>query len=54
MSRLTLDLGRVLSSGPLGSPVLVSACVLSRFSRFRLFDPMDYSPPGLSVHGILQ
>ena len=37
MSRLPLDLGRVFSSGPLGSPVQVSACVLSRFSRFQLF-----------------
>ena len=36
MSRLPLDLGRVFS-GPLDSPVQVSACVLSRFSSFRLF-----------------
>ena len=32
----------------------VCACMLSRFSRVRLCDPMDYSPPGSSVHGILQ
>ena len=30
------------------------ACVLSRFSGVRLCDPMDRSPPGSSVHGILQ
>ena len=29
-------------------------CVLSCFSRVWLCDPMDYSPPGFSVHGILQ
>ena len=29
-------------------------CMLSRFSRVRLCDPMDSSPPGSSVHGILQ
>ena len=30
------------------------ACVLSRFSRVRLRDLMDWRPPGSSVHGILQ
>ena len=29
-------------------------CELSCFSRVRLCDPMDYSLPGSSVHGILQ
>ena len=29
-------------------------CVLSRFSRVRLCDPVDHSPPGSSVRGILQ
>ena len=29
-------------------------CVLSRFSCVQLCDPMDYSPPGSSVHGIFQ
>ena len=28
--------------------------VTSRFSRVRLCDPLDCSPPGSSVHGILQ
>ena len=28
--------------------------LLSRFSRVRLCDPMDRSPPGSSVHGIFQ
>ena len=28
--------------------------VLRGFSHIRLCDPMDYSPPGSSVHGILQ
>ena len=31
-----------------------STCVLSHFSRPTLCDPMDCSPPGSSVHGILQ
>ena len=30
------------------------ACVLSCFSRVQLCDPMDHSPPGSSVCGILQ
>ena len=29
-------------------------CMLSRFSHVRLCDPVDHSPPGSSVHGILQ
>ena len=29
-------------------------CMLSSFSRVRLCNPMDYGPPGSSVHGILQ
>ena len=29
-------------------------CVLSHFSRVQLYDPMDCSLPGFSVHGILQ
>ena len=31
-------------------------CILSRFSHVRLFlfEPMDCSPPGTSIHGILQ
>ena len=28
--------------------------MLTRFSRVRLCDPMDCSPPGSSVHGTLQ
>jgi len=32
----------------------VCACVLNHFSRVGLCDPMDCSPPGSSVHGILQ
>ena len=32
----------------------VRACMLSCFSRVQLCDPMDCSPPGSSVHGILQ
>ena len=30
------------------------ACVLSRFSCVRVCNPMDYSSPGSSIHGILQ
>ena len=29
-------------------------CVLSRFGCVQLCDPVNYSPPGSSVHGILQ
>ena len=36
-----------------GSVVAVPVCVQS-FSRFRLCDPVDCSPPGSPVHGILQ
>ena len=32
----------------------VRACVPNDFSHIRLRDPMDCSPPGSSVHGILQ
>ena len=32
----------------------VCACMLSHFSRVQLCDPMDYSLPGSSAHGILQ
>ena len=28
--------------------------VIESFSLVQLSDPMDYSPPGFSVHGILQ
>ena len=31
-----------------------TSCVLSHFSRVQLCDPVDGSPPGSSVHGILQ
>ena len=53
----------VLKSGEyLTSSKLLNLCefhflhlwVLSHFSRVRLCDPMDCSPPGSSVHGILQ
>ena len=30
------------------------ACLLSHFSHIWLCDPMDYSPPGSSIRGILQ
>ena len=36
------------------SSVPFSPCVLSRFSRVWLCDPMDHSPPGSSVREILQ
>ena len=34
--------------------VCVCMCVLSCFSHGQLCDDMDQSPPGSSVHGILQ
>ena len=40
-------------AGLLSYMVTLHACVLSRFSRGRLCDPMDCSPPGSSVHEIL-
>ena len=33
---------------------LICEGVLSHFGRVRLCDPMDCSPPGSSLHGILQ
>ena len=36
------------------STTTVYACMLSHFHRVQLCDPMDCSPPGTSVHGILQ
>ena len=32
----------------------LSVCMLSLFSCVQFCDPKDYSPPGFSVHGILQ
>ena len=32
----------------------LSLCALSRFSRVWFWDPVDCSPPGFSVHGVLQ
>ena len=45
-----LDISALSSEG--GAPW--AACVLRRFSRVRLFDPIDYSLPVSSVRGILQ
>ena len=39
---------------PPGTKFPLCACALSRFSGVRLCDPMDGSPPGSFVHGILQ
>ena len=39
------------SGSPFPSPM--HACMLSRFSHVPLCDPVDSSPPGSSVHGIL-
>ena len=43
---------RFLSTVPPGKPPCV--CVKSLVSCLTLCDPMDYSPPGSSLHGILQ
>ena len=37
-----------------GVPVILLLLLLSRFSRVQLCDPIDGSPPGSSVPGILQ
>ena len=44
----------VLCLRPRGRQTGAHACTLCCFSRVRLCDPMDYSPPGSSVHGILR
>ena len=43
-----------LKSDSMGFNVLSLYIVLSRFSHVRLCDPKDSSPPGSSVHGLLQ
>ena len=35
-------------------PSSMHACMLSHFCRVQLFNPVDHSPPGSSVHGIFQ
>ena len=37
---------------PSGTLDVSDVCALCRFSRVRLFDLMDGSPPGSSIHGI--
>ena len=48
----------ILQQGQLSTPyyphIHLHVCVLNRFSRVWLCDPMDYSLLGSSVHGILQ
>ena len=47
----------IILTQPAGNGCLHASCVhmLSHFSRVQLFEtPMDCSPPGSSVHGILQ
>ena len=43
-----------LKSDSMGFNALSLYIVLSRFSHVRLCDPKDSSPPGSSVHGLLQ
>ena len=49
----TLPLNHILKIAQM-TMLCVCPCVLSRFSRVQLCDPMDCSPPDSSVHGILQ
>ena len=42
------------SKGRVSSKFLWCVCILSHFSSPTLWAPMDCSPPGSSVHGILQ
>ena len=44
----------VCSNNIVISESTLCTCVLSHFSRVRLCNPTDCSPPGSSVHGILQ
>ena len=34
--------------------ICLAACMLSRFSRIPVCNPMDCTPPGSSAHGVLQ
>ena len=49
-----VNLGSVFKSRDIGLPAKVHMCVLVTQSCPTLCDPMDYSPPGSSVHGIFQ
>ena len=49
-SHLTPPAGR----GSLGSSITYTTCILSRSVIFDSWQPHNYSPPGSSVHGILQ
>ena len=51
---LSLGFSRQGHCSGLPFPSPMHACMLSHFSRVRLCDAMDSSPPGSSVHGILQ
>ena len=46
--------GRFFTTTPPGKPTHVSVCVCVTQSCLTLCDSMDCSPPGSSVHGILQ
>ena len=54
MNRWSGGRGGLGSEPILYDAIMVDVCVLSHFSRVRLCDPRHYSPPGSSVHGILQ
>ena len=43
-----------LAMSPSVSPISLHACMLSHFTRVQLCNPMDCSPPGSFVHGVLQ
>ena len=47
-------MGWDLINGACFSACMLLLLLLSLFSRVWLYDPMDCSPPGFSVHGILQ
>ena len=49
-----LTLGSSQSSVRAGDEGMLLLLLLSRFGRVRLCDPIDGSPPGSSVPGILQ
>ena len=44
----------LLIRAPEVSPSIFSTCVCERLSHIQFCDPLDWSPPGSSVHGILQ
>ena len=48
------EMKSLIQKDPFSPNVHSSVCMLNRFRYPTMCDPMDYSPPGSSVHGIIQ